>query len=152
MVTEKNRLVEGNGGVGRSFYDLTSTQLAFIVVISIVIWFIGAMCVRIGSPLGFFGPIASLISFAAGIPIGWVSVLFIIMVAKLRTNQIVPSISLGLAIATCCDGIAMTWASWLYGTDLAQIALGAAWILWGVFAFTAAAFVETYRRGSRTVA
>jgi hypothetical protein len=148
MVTEKNRLVEGRG-VGRSFYALTPTQLSIIVVISIAIWFIAAMCVRIGSPLGFFGPKASLILFAASIPIGWVSVLFMIKVAKLSADQIVPSVSLGLAIATFCDGIGITWASWLYGTDLAQIALGSAWILWGIFAFITAAFVESYRQGSR---
>jgi hypothetical protein len=150
MVTEKTRLVEARGGVGRFFYALTATQLALITVMSLGLWFIGAMSVRIGSPLGLFGPTASLIAFAAAIPIGWGSVLFIIKVAKLSANQIVPSISLGLAIATFFDGIGITWASWLYGTDLAQIALGAAWILWGIFAFTAAAFVEAYRRGAST--
>jgi hypothetical protein len=47
------------------------------------------------------------------------------------------------------DGLAITWASALYGSDPKQISLGAAWILWGVGAFTASAFFEAYRLGPK---
>lgn len=150
MLTEKNRLVEGRRGVGKQLYALTPVQIVLLVVLGVAFWVAAATGVRIGSTFGIFGPIASLISFAAAAPICWLSVLLIIKVAQLRADQIVPGISLGLGVATCCDGIAITWASWLYGSDPAQIALGAAWILWGVFLFTAAAFAEAYRQGYRT--
>jgi hypothetical protein len=148
MLPEKTRSVE-NPGVGMSFYALTPAQVASLVATAVTLWFGAALCVHIGSPLGIFGPITSLISFAVAVPISWLSVRLTIKIVRLKIHQIVPGISFGIAVATFCDGIALTWGSWLYGSDPAQTTLGAAWILWGVFTFTAAAFVEAYRRESR---
>lgn len=131
-----------------SLYSLNKTQTALIVFLGVVFWYGAATAVRLGSPLGMFGPVNSLVSFAVGIPICWLSVLFSIKIAQLKAHQIVPGISLGLAVATFCDGVAITWLAPLYGTDRAQISLGAAWILWGVFAFILFAFIETYRQNS----
>lgn len=111
-------------------------------------WFVGAMCVKFGSQFGVFGPVASIYSFGAGVIISWISVLFMISVAKLHPAQIVPGISLGLAVATFLDGIVITWGPSLYGTSYDEIALGAAWILWGAFGFLGAAFFEQWRRDS----
>jgi hypothetical protein len=124
----------------------SGSQLTFLIAISVMLWFAAASAVRIGSPLGMFGPTASIASFAAGIPIAWISVVLIVKMLKLLPGQIVPAISLGLGLATCLDGLAITWLGSLYGSELAQITLGAAWILWGVFTFTAAAFFEAYRQ------
>lgn len=109
-------------------------------------WFAAANAVRIGSSLGIFGQITSIVSFVVAIPISWLAVRLIIKVVDLKIEQIVPGISLGLAVATFCDGIAITWMSGLYGTEPAQIMLGAAWILWGIFTFTLGGYIEVYRR------
>jgi hypothetical protein len=130
-------------------HTLNAGQIITVSIIAIALWFIAATAVRMGSPLGMFGTTASALSFAVAIPVSWVSVKIIIKVCNLSPYQIVPGISLGLGIATLCDGLAITWASALYGSDPKQISLGAAWILWGVGAFTASAFFEAYRLGTK---
>jgi hypothetical protein len=130
----------------KRFSYLDPWQLGYLVAISILLWFSAASAVRVGAPLGMFGPLTSLLSFSAGIPIGWISVVLIIKLLKLQREQIVPAISFGLGVATCLDGIALTWATPLYGIDPLHVSLGAAWILWGVAAFTFSAFLEAFRR------
>ncbi|MTH53736.1 hypothetical protein GKZ89_10000 [Bacillus mangrovi] len=125
---------------------LSLSQMASVTFLGILFWFAGAMIVRIGTPLNFFGQEPGLLSFLAAIPLSWVSVLLIAQLAKLRNPQLVPGVSMGLAAATFFDGIAITWLPWIYGADHSEIGLGAAWILWGAFTFLGAAFVETYRR------
>jgi hypothetical protein len=104
------------------------------------------LAVRFGSPLGFFGPVASATAFTLGIPMCWLSVLFIKKAAMLGAGQTLPGIAVGLVAATLCDGIALTWGRGLYGSDPAQVTYGAAWILWGVGLFLLFAYLENYRK------
>lgn len=130
----------------RGLHGLNASQLVRVVVVGVTFWFAGALAVKTGAPLGMFGPIASLFAFAAALPIGWVGVLIAAKAAQLQSGQIIPGIAVGSAAATFCDGIALTWARSLYGSDPEQVVLGAAWILWGVFAFFAGAILEARRR------
>jgi hypothetical protein len=45
-----------------------------------------------------------------------------------------------------CDGIALTWAPSVYGGVSPRLALGAAWLLWGVGAILLAAATTGRRR------
>lgn len=147
MITENNRSNES--GAGSRLNGLSTDQLIRLVIIGVVFWFGGAVAVRMGEPVGFLGPQASLIAFALALPVGWGGVLIAIAVARLRPDQILPGIAIGTAAATFCDGLAFTWASGLYGKESEYLVFGAAWILWGAFAFFAAAIVEALRRSPK---
>ena len=125
---------------------ITKKQFAILAFLGVLFWFIAAMVILFGEPFGILGPQSSLITFALNLPISWGLVIVIGQLAQLRPAQIVPGISFALALAACCDAIALTWAPWLYGSQAEYRVLGGAAILWGVFAFIAGAFFESYRR------
>ena len=145
MMTGKNSM---GAGEGKSTCALNTNQVLAMVVIGVVFWFAGAMGVKLGAPLGIFGAVASAVTFAVAFPVSWFGVLVAAKVGKLGPDQILPGIAVGTVAATFCDGIALTWFRWLYGTDPEQVVLGAAWILWGAGAFFAAAFFEAHRQRS----
>jgi len=126
-------------------HSLTYGQLARIIAVGVVFWFGAAMAVKVLSPMGAFGTVGSAVMFALALPLGWAGVWIAARVASLRGEQVLPGIAVGAAAATFCDGIALTWFRWLYGTDPEQVLYGAAWILWGIFAFIVAAIVEGQR-------
>jgi hypothetical protein len=47
-----------------------------------------------------------------------------------------------------CDGVALTWAPGVYGGASARLALGAAWLLFGVGAILVGALFTARRRGA----
>lgn len=126
-------------------------QRIILIVLGIAFWFVGAMSVRFGSGIGMFENTGNVIAFLIGLPVSWISVIIIKKVAHLNPEQIVPGVSLGLLVATFLDGIVLTWGTSLYGTDSLLVGRGAAWILWGVFAFLASAFVEARRMGYKII-
>lgn len=127
-------------------HGLSRGQLTRLVIIGVIFWFAAAVAVKMLSPLGVFGPVNSAFMFLLSIPICWGGVWITIQLAALKPDQYIPAIAVGGAAATCCDGIALTWFRWLYGTDPEQVLYGAAWILWGVFLFNAAAIFEANRQ------
>ncbi len=148
--TQTRAIGTGASAVGGRSGALTRGQLATVIILGLIFWFLGAMSVLFGSPAGFFGPTASVVAFALGIPICWISVLVIKKLARLETGQTLPGIAIGLAAATFCDGIALTWVRGLYGSDPAQVTYGAAWILWGAGLFLLFAYLEDYRQVRET--
>ncbi|MFM1919971.1 MAG: hypothetical protein RLZZ303_1605 [Candidatus Hydrogenedentota bacterium] len=124
---------------------LTARQVLLLLLIGVAYWFGGALAVRVGAPLGIFGPVASLASFAAAFPVAWGGVWLAAKLAQLRSEQVVSGIAVGTIGATCCDGIALTWFRSLYGSETELVLYGAAWILWGVAAFFVTAILESYR-------
>jgi len=62
--------------------------------------------------------------FALSAPICWLSVAAIRRLALLEAGQVLAGIAVGLVAATACDGSALTWSPWLYGTD--PVTFGAA--------------------------
>lgn len=134
-----------------SEHGLTLYQVVAMAVVGVVFWFAAAMTVQFGAPLGIFGPVASAALFVVSFPVAWLGVLIAIPVAGLRPGQYVNGVVVGTCSATICDGIALTWFRGLYGSDPELVLLGAAWILWGISAFFAAAMFEAWRRGVRPV-
>lgn len=128
----------------RALYDLTIKQIIILIVLGLIFWYLGAISVRVGSALGAFGSYVGLFTFIVGLLIGMLTVLIVKKSAKLSPNQIIPGCFFGGAVATFCDGIAITWAPWLYGNDPVQISMGAAWILWGVFSLNISAMLVSF--------
>lgn len=123
----------------------TFGQYVKLVCIGIAYWFAAAVTVKLGGPMGWFGPLANLLQFVAAFPVAWAGVWLAVKLAGLRADQVVPAIVVGTCAATACDGLGLTWARWLYGSDDSVIVFGAAWILWGVCAFFCAAIFEAWR-------
>ncbi len=57
-------------------------------------------------------------------------------------GQIVPAMAIALIAALFLDGIALTMAPWIYGAPQSALLPAAAWLLFGVGAFLAAALLE----------
>ena len=146
MLTQTRTRDEGTPVISTRRDALTPGQLAMVIVFGIIFWFAAAMAVRFGGPAGFFGPIASVIAFAVVVPMSWLAVLLVKQVSKLGPGQTIPGVAVGAAVATFCDGIALTWArDVFYGSDPTITTLGAAWILWGVGLFLLFAYLEDQR-------
>lgn len=129
----------------RELYYLTVKQIIILILLGLIFWYLGTISVRVGSALGAFGSKVGLFTYVVGLLIGLLTVFIVKASAKLSTDQIIPGCFIGGAVATFFDGIAITWAPWLYGTDPTQISLGAAWILWGVFSLNISAMFVVFR-------
>jgi hypothetical protein len=126
--------------------SLSSTQTARSIALGIFFWFVAALCVRYFSSAESAGGPRSLLTFALSIPGGWLVMWITRRVAALQPAQMVPGLAMGVAAASFCDGIAMTWTRALYGSAPEQILPGAAWILWGVGCILTWAFVGSHQR------
>lgn len=146
MIAEKKLQDENARDAGNQLHGLSTGQCYLLLAIGVLFWFGGAMAVRFLTPLGFFGPTASVLAFVVAAPVSWLGVVIACKAARLRHDQVLPGIAVGAASATFCDGIALTWFRWLYGADPEQVLYGAAWILWGIFTFFAAAIFEANRQ------
>lgn len=130
----------------QSAFHFSAKQVFLLIVLGLAFWFAAALTVQFGSPYNIFGEIPGAILFVLSLPIAWISVILMIKITNLKSFQFVSGISIGLAAATFFDGVFLTWVPSLYGSNTDEMVLGAAWILWGVFAFIGAAFFEAYRR------
>ncbi len=130
----------------QSAFHFSAKQVFLLILLGLAFWLTGALTVQFGSPHHIFGGIPGAILFVLTLPIAWISVILMIKITNLKSFQFVPGISIGLAAATFFDGVFLTWIPSLYGSNTDEMVLGAAWILWGAFAFIGAAFFEAYRR------
>ena len=147
MVTQKRTIGEETHTIGTRSNALLPSQIITVIVFGVIFWFVAALIVRFGAPMGFFGPTASIIAFALAIPGCWLSVLVVKRIARLEAGQMVAGIVIGTVTATLCDGIALTWARGLfYGSDPTLVNFGAAWILWGAGLFLLFAYLDDQRQ------
>jgi hypothetical protein len=127
---------------------LDTRQIVLTSAFGVGFWFFFAVLIAILTPFGVFGGVASLVMFALAIPGTWPVLLVIRRVARLGAAQLVPGIALATGVATLCDGVALTWAPWLYGGVTPALAPAAAWILWGGGVGLVMAFVIARREGA----
>ncbi|WP_273853264.1 hypothetical protein [Guptibacillus spartinae] len=127
-------------------FPFSRRQTFIITIIGLVFWFLGAMTVQLGGRIGLFGGLAGIGAFVLGMLFAWYGVKLIIFMCKLVPKQYVPATAFGLAVATFCDGICITWLTPIYGTEWKVVGLGAAWILWGACTFLTSAFLQAYRK------
>ncbi len=112
---------------------LAPSQAWKVVAIGLAFWYAAAVFVRYAGPAGYFdGGLANAITFAGVIPASWLTVWIVKRAAALHPPQVVPGLALATGAAALCDGLALTWAPGLYGTEPGQALHGAAGILWGV--------------------
>jgi hypothetical protein len=126
---------------------LSRRQFGICVALGIVFWFLAALFCGFAAPAGWFGGLGSLTLFVAAVPGLWVALLVIRRAAGLSAAQLFPGISVATMAATLCDGVAITWAPWLYGGVTPGLAPAAAWILWGAGVGMLIALVIGHREG-----
>ena len=127
---------------------LSRAQAARLAVLAVVLWYLAALFIRFALPAGLYGGGPGVLLFAATLPLAWGSIRLAERVAGLRPAQVVPGTAFACAVAMLCDGVALTWAPGVYGGASARLALGAAWLLFGVGAILVAAILVAGRRGA----
>lgn len=125
---------------------LTTNQLGVLVLLGVLFWFGAALLVRFGTAAGWTGGLVGVVTFLCTIPGSWPALWLVKKVAALQPSQVVPGLGVGTAVAACCDGVALTWAPALYGSESGQVVLAAAWILWGAGVLLALAYLDSQRR------
>ena len=123
---------------------LTAPQGIACAVWGAVLWFVAAMAVRYGVPMGLYEGGALAVLFVATVPATGVLVWSVRRVARLHVEQVVAGVAIAGAVATMLDGLGLAFTD-LYGTDRAGIVNGAAWILWGVGTGQVLAHLVTHR-------
>jgi hypothetical protein len=122
---------------------LSSTQVLRVSAFALLLWISGAILIRLLTPLGVFsGGVLTVLIFAGGVAFNIPTIWLVERLGGLRRNQIVAGMALGSGVAVVCDGLAITWAPWLYGGASEDLSRAAAWLLWTVgfgliFAFIA---------------
>jgi len=109
---------------------LSRTQMVRLVALGLLVWFIGAMAVRFGRPLGLFDAYLPLL-YLATVPVMFATVWIVRLLAGLRPGApYVTGVALATAAAIACDGLIISFHPALYGGEGDGLARGAAWILW----------------------
>lgn len=111
-------------------------------------WFAGVLTIRLVGQAGGFGGAGSLAMFALAVVLGWPTVWMLKKAAALGPAQVVTGLAIATVAATVCDGTALTWWPWLYGSDAGQVLPGAAWLLWALGVFLLFAWFDSLRTPS----
>lgn len=114
---------------------LSPRQIAILAALGAVLWLAAALLLRALAPFGIYEGTGRIILYAAIVPGTWPFVLLLVRAAGLVRAQALTGVAVALAVATLLDGLALAWAPWLYGTDVAHVAGAGAAILWGAGVF-----------------
>jgi hypothetical protein len=115
----------------RESMPLSTRQISILAVLGVIFWFIAAMIVRFGGPLGIFEGGPRVATYAATIPLSYLFILSARLAGTPR-DQTFSGVAVMVMSAALLDGVALAWLPSLYGSDPAIILDGAALILWGV--------------------
>jgi len=110
---------------------LTSSQVAVLVALGAILWFLAAMLLRIIGPMGVHEGLGRVVLYLLVVPGTFPFVLGIKKLARLADHQLALGVAVATATATLLDGIALAWFPALYGTDIQHFAGAGAVILWG---------------------
>lgn len=109
---------------------LTRAQCLKVVAGGMGLWFVGAITIQFGRPLGLFGPHLAIL-YLASVPLIPLSIMLVKWFAGLADGaQYVVGVALGTAVATSCDALLISFSPGLYGGYGEGLSQGAAWILW----------------------
>ena len=110
---------------------LSPAQTLRVSVFSLLLWITGAVMIRLLIPFEVFaGGALTVLVFAAGIAINVPTIWLVQRLGGLRREQTVYGMALGSAVAIIFDGVAITWAPWLYGGITPDLHRAGAWLLW----------------------
>ena len=110
---------------------LRPRQAAIASAWGVLLWFAAAMAIHFAPEVMFGRGMATVIAFAASLPLGWMAVRATRRIAALTPAQVLPGVTIACASAMLCDGIGFTWTS-VYGAAHPDLVPAAAWLLWGV--------------------
>lgn len=121
---------------------LSPAQVVRVSTVALLLWISGAILIRLLTPLGVFsGGALTVLAFAGGVAFNWPTLWLVERLGGLRRQQIVAGMALGSGVAVMCDGLAITWAPWLYGGVSEDLSRAAAWLLWTVGVGLVLAFI-----------
>jgi hypothetical protein len=136
IAVEENR--QAGGG-------MTAGNIVRMAVVGVVGWALAALFIRFANQNGLFQGAAEIVLFALCFPVAWGTARAMRRSGRLAPDQLVPGMAIALIAALFLDGTALTMAPWIYGASDATLLPAAAWLLFGVGAFLAAAFLEARR-------
>ena len=131
-------------GEARRGFDRSAVMR--LVIVGAAGWALAALFIRYANGAGWFSGVAQAGMFGLCFPVAWGTALLLRVGGRLQRDQLVAAMSIGLMTALFLDGLALTTAPWIYGTTPDALLPAAAWLLFGVGAFLAAAFLEARRR------
>jgi hypothetical protein len=104
-----------------------------LIGLGVVTWFVAALFIRLALPHGWLsgGP-ATIAVFLLTLPVAAVSVEGAHRLTFGRAGGLIRTACVISSVGLLLDGIAFVWASGLYTSDRASLALGGAWLLWTV--------------------
>lgn len=96
-------------------------------------WFVAAMFIQYGGP-GIFYPGSHwlIVLFAGTLPLGWAFIRLTLAIGGVKPSDALSPVAIMCATGMIMDGIAISQVPALYGDSSGHVALGAAWLLWGV--------------------
>lgn len=109
---------------------LTQHQINISLITGIVFWVLFALAIR-ALPMVFNAGVWNAVLFALTIPLGWVLVDLMKLIAGAKDVEVVTATTLAFAIAFLVDGIVLTWLDWVYGDTAVHTRTAAAYILYG---------------------
>ena len=130
--------------VANDYGRATHAASVRLLLLSVVLWAVGVITIRLAAPLGMFAPRLAPLLFLATVPLAWATVDLARRVADGRHG-------LFEATATTCvpalllDGLALTWAQPIYGLAALPLQAPAAWLLWFVGVSLAVAMWQRMR-------
>ncbi|MBS7790806.1 hypothetical protein KTR66_12415 [Roseococcus sp. SDR] len=128
--------------MSHSTQTLSRAQMGRVSILALLLWMSGAILIRLLTPLGVFsGGVLTVLAFAGGVAFNWPTIWLVERLGGLRRSQIVAGMALGSGVAVMCDGLALTWAPWLYGGVSEDLSRAAAWLLWTVGVGLVLAFI-----------
>jgi hypothetical protein len=121
---------------------LTPKKILALVAFTVPIWFLAAMFIRFRGPHGVFTGAQSMVLYLLTIPLTMLLNRRTRLIVHLPRHQLPNVIAVTSATAILLDGLAMNRFPFLYGSDPAVIAGGAAWLLWAIGVALALALVS----------
>jgi hypothetical protein len=127
--------------------SLTIKQITILLFFGVFYWFLAALAIRYGSPLGWFDGLVMMVHYIVVFPAAWIVVRVSAQIAGLAKGQMLKAAVIMLTIATFFDGVHLVWFRSLYGENPVLILNGAGLILWGVGAVLTVGIVQDARVG-----
>lgn len=107
-------------------------KLGLFVVLGAIFWLSAALAVRLIGAAAFSpGNVFLVVMYSIACPLLWLAIFIASRISGVPLNQMFKPTVLMTMVAMFLDGIAISWATGLYGTDPSVVMHGAAWILWG---------------------
>jgi hypothetical protein len=103
---------------------------ALLMLLGTSLWAIGVLGIHACAPLGVLAPAWSLPLLFAALPMAWLTLRLLRRVAG--DAGLVEALAIASAPALLLDGVALTWAPWVYGAAVAEQRAAGAWLLWFV--------------------